>query len=118
TSAGAGATPTWTTASILPAATATDNTLRWNGTAWIESANIKSSSAGLLSIDAGITINNNNSPLKIRGSDGTANFVLTSTGVNSTPQWSDPNMLVTNVWKLSGNGNTNPGMGINQNYIG
>ncbi|MDP4229841.1 MAG: hypothetical protein Q8916_05480, partial [Bacteroidota bacterium] len=117
-SSGPGATPTWTNAAVLPTGTSTDNTLRWSGTAWVENANIKSSAAGLLTTNAGITISNNTSPLKVRGSDGTTNYVLASQGAGNTPQWTDPNTLVTNAWKLGGNSGTSPGMGANQNYIG
>ncbi len=117
TSAGAGLTPTWTTVNVLTNGTANDNTLRWNGTNWVESANIKSSAAGLLTVNAGITVNNNTSPLNVRGSDGTANYVLTSQGAGNTPQWVDPNTLVS-AWKLGGNSGTSPGMSAGQNYIG
>jgi len=117
TSAGAGLTPTWTTVNVLTNGTANDNTLRWNGSNWVESANIKSSASGLLTVSAGITVNNTTSPLNVRGSDGTANYVLTSQGAGNTPQWVDPNTLVS-AWKLGGNGGTTPGMSSGQNFIG
>lgn len=101
-SAGAGATPIWSTIPTMPTASAPDNTLRWNGTNWVETANVKSSSAGLLTVAAGITVSGTNSPLNIRGTDGTANYILTSQGSGNSPQWTDPNTLIT-AWKPIGN---------------
>ncbi|MEP7235331.1 MAG: hypothetical protein ABI778_08555, partial [Ignavibacteriota bacterium] len=117
TSAGAGNTPTWTTGSLLPNGTATDNTLRWNGTNWVETANVKSSAAGLVTVNAGITFNNLTSPLKVRGSDGTTNFVLTSQGAGNTPQWTDPSSFL-GGWGLTGNSGTTPGVAAGQNFLG
>ncbi len=87
TSAGAGSTPTWTSVATLPTGTATDNTLRWNGTTWVESANIKSSAAGLLTTNAGVNLAGTGSPLQVGGSAGTSGQVLTSAGAGSTPTW-------------------------------
>ena len=117
TSAGAGATPTWTTVNVLTNGTALDNTLRWNGASWVETANVKSSAAGLVTVSAGLTINNLTSPLNVRGSDGTLNYILVSQGAGSTPQWTDPSSLLTG-WKLTGNTGTNPGVGGGQNFLG
>ncbi len=117
TSGGAGLTPTWTSIASIANGTVLDNTLRWNGSNWVESTNIKSSAAGLLTTNAGITINNLTSPLNIRGTDGTLNYVLTSQGIGATPQWVDPNTLVT-AWKLAGNAATTPGTAGGQNYMG
>ncbi|MBS1903401.1 MAG: hypothetical protein JSS75_06850 [Bacteroidetes bacterium] len=117
TSAGAGATPTWTTLATLTAGTATDNTLRWSGTAWVESANVKSSAAGQVTANAGVNLNGTTSPLLANGSAGTNGYVLSSLGTGNTPQWTDPNTLLS-AWKLTGNSGTTPGTAANQNYLG
>jgi hypothetical protein len=93
TSAGVGNTPTWTTGSLLPNGTATDNTLRWNGTAWVETSNITSSAPGLLTVNAGTNLSGSNSPLELNGSAGASGQFLTSAGIGVTPTWTTGSLL-------------------------
>ena len=86
TSAGAGATPTWTTGSLLSNGTTTDNTLRWNGTAWVETANVKSSDAGLVAANEGLNKRGNASSLQATGYAGNTGQILASTCTESTPE--------------------------------
>jgi hypothetical protein len=96
TSAGAGVTPTWTTGSLLSNGTATDNTLRWNGSNWVETSNVTSTAAGLLTVKAGVNHSGASSPLQLNGSAGTVGQILLSAGAGNTPTWGTVSGVLTN----------------------
>ena len=70
-------TPSWSTGSLLPNASATDNTLRWSGTAWVESSSVKSSASGQVTVSAGVTLGGTSSPIVLNASAGTSGATLT-----------------------------------------
>lgn len=67
----------------VPAGTATNNTLRWSGTAWVENGNLQSDAFGNTNINGGLTVGDNAADLMTINA-GTIDISNVGTSANST----------------------------------